>query len=142
MTGFDDRVVTLLGTPGPLGDVAGVLGSPTRLAILAVLVRSPETLHIQELARRVGVDASPVRTHLEVLCRAGLAREVKEGTGRERRFTTDLTDVRLVLVDVNKPRTPPGPPTRKQTRTKEKLTDLAKKMEKLEREAAELRENL
>lgn len=140
MSGLDDRVVTLLGTPGPLADVAGVLGSPTRLAVLAALVRSPDALHIQELARRVGVDASPVRTHLEVLCRAGLAREVKEGTGRERRFTTDLTDARLTLVDVHKPRAPPGPPTRKQLRAREKLADLTKKMEKLEREAAELRE--
>lgn len=139
MPGLDDRVVTLLGTPGPLADIAGVLGSPTRLAVLAALLRSQEALHIQELARRVGVDASPVRTHLEVLCRAGLAREVKEGTGRERNFTSDLTDVRLVLVDANRPRLPPGPPTRQQVRTAKKLDDLRKKMEKLEREAAKLR---
>ena len=142
MPGLDDRAVSLLGTPEPLADVAGVLGSPTRLAVLATLVRSKESLHIQELARRVGVDASPVRTHLEVLCRAGLAREVKEGTGRERRFVAAVSDVRLVLVDANRPAEPPGPPTRRQLRIKEKLADLAKKMEKLEREAASLRAEL
>lgn len=142
MTGLDDRVVTLLGTPNPLADVAGVLGSPTRLAVLAALVRSPEALHIQELARRVGVDASPVRTHLEVLCRAGLAREVKEGTGRERRFKASVTDVRMTLVDANRPPDVQGPPTRKDVRVQAKLADLGKKMAKLEREAAELRKEL
>lgn len=141
--GFDDRVLTLLGGGSTLSDVAGVLASSTRAAILAALIRSEAPLHIQELGRRVGVDASPARTHLEVLCRAGLAREVGSPSGRERRFTTDVTDARIVLVDANRVRVPaPAESPKEARRVERKLAGLAEKRSKLDREAAKLRGEL
>jgi len=141
--GFDDRTVTLLGQPEVLADLAGVLGSPTRCAVLGALVRSDEPLHIQELARRVQVDASPVRTHLEVLARAGLVKEVTGTSGRERRFTTDLRDARLVLEGIHRPREKAGePPGKDERRVLKKLEVLGKKQARLEREAERLRGEL
>src|SRR5438067_9339231 len=93
---FDDRTVTL-DAPEQLAALSAVLGSRTRLAVLRALVSSDKPLHINEVARRVGVDASPVRTHLELLVKAGLAREVGLDVGRERRFETVLQGVRVTL---------------------------------------------
>lgn len=139
---FDDRTVGLLGQPEAFADLAGVLGSPTRLAVLVVLVRSDAPLHIQEVARRVKVDASPVRTHLEVLARIGLVREVREGTGRERRFTSDLRDARLVLEGINRPREAPRERTKAEVRLQKKLDTLSEKRERLDRQATKILEEL
>src|SRR5438874_7283767 len=93
---FDDRTISL-DAPEQLATLGAVLGSRTRLAVLRALVSSDKPLHINEVARRVGVDASPVRTHLELLVKAGLAREVGLDVGRERRFETVLQGVRVTL---------------------------------------------
>ncbi|HWG90777.1 MAG TPA: winged helix-turn-helix domain-containing protein, partial [Candidatus Thermoplasmatota archaeon] len=71
-TAFDDRTITLVGAPDQLADMGALLGARTRLAVLITLVHANGPLHINEIARRVGVDASPVRTHLELLAKEGL----------------------------------------------------------------------
>jgi predicted transcriptional regulator len=71
--------------------------------VLSELIQSPQPLHINELARRVGVEASPVRMHLELLVKAGLAVEV-ESLGRERKFATSLRNVRLILIGAQRMR--------------------------------------
>jgi DNA-binding transcriptional ArsR family regulator len=101
-TPFDDRTVTLEGAPEQLAALGAVLSSRTRLAVLSTLVHSAEPLHINEIARRVGVDASPVRTHLELLVKAGLVTEVTADVGRERRFRTLLKDISVTLEGVNR----------------------------------------
>ena len=137
---FEDRVVALSNGGEALARLAAVLGSPTRVAVLQALVASRELVDVQRLARRVGVDASPVRTHLELLVKEGLVREV-EVRGRERRFETRLRDVRLVLVGVNRAAAPEkaaGAPPKSVVRLERKLAGLAKDMVKLEAAAARL----
>lgn len=141
---FDDRVLSMDG-PEQLATVAAVLGSRTRLAVLRALVASAEPLHINELARRVGVDASPVRTHLELLVKAGLAREVGAPVGRERRFHTTLTNVRLVLEGADRPSAPErrvGPPPKEVQRLEKKRAALDKDLAKLAAKARKLDEEI
>lgn len=138
MSGFDDRTVSL-DAPDQLADLGAALGNRTRLAVLAVLVRSDEPLHINEVARRVGVDASPVRSHLELLAKEGLAREVVAPTGRERRFETSLTTVRVVLEGVNRPKLgKPGELPKPALRIQKKMEALAKDLAKLEERGRQL----
>lgn len=132
---FDDRDVTLLGQPEQLATLGSVLSSRTRLAVLNALMASGEPLHINEIARRVGVDASPVRTHLELLAKAGIATEVSLELGRERRFETRLSDVRLTLEGVNRSAAP-----EKQAAPTKQVQKLSKRLGALENEMARLRE--
>lgn len=120
-----------------LADLGGVLASRTRLAVLGVLVRASEPLNINELARRVGVDASPVRTHLELLLKEGLIREVASTTGRERKFETSLTGIRLTLENVDRPPLPPGlkTPPKDVQRIEKKIAALAKDIARIEEKA-------
>lgn len=135
---FENRTVTLRGAPEVFLDVAFALSSPTRVAVLEALMASPEALHIQELARRVGVDASPVRGHLEVLLKAGLVRELTGTVGRERRFTTTLTGVRIVIEGVDAPVAVSGEPSKDLLRIEKKLERLHAEAAKIRAEAARL----
>lgn len=143
MSAFDDRVVTL-DAPEQLSTLGSVLGSRTRLAVLAALLRAGQPLHINELARRVGVDASPVRTHLELLLKERLVREVDSASGRERRFETSLTSVRVVLENVDRPPLPAAPAqTPKEVeRIMKKVEALGKDMAKLEEKARRYQEEI
>lgn len=145
VAGLDDALVRLDATE-QLAEVCSVLSSRTRLAVLRSLVSSPEPLHINELARRVGVDASPVRTHLELLVKAGLAREVTAPAGRERKFVTTLSDVRLVLEGIHRPAAPEkaraGPKPRGVVKMEKRLADLDGRRAKLEEKARRARDEL
>lgn len=136
---FADRVVDLLGAPEQLSDVASLLASRTRLAVLETLVKAREPLHINEIARRVGVDASPVRTHLELLLRGGIVREVASRTGRERNFETTLADAKVVLVGVNRESAPEkraGPPPKEVAKLTKRLKSIEREMTSLASKAA------
>lgn len=141
---FDDRTITLEGAPDQLALLGAVLSSRTRIAVLSALVRSPQPLHINEIARRVGVDASPVRTHLELLVKAGLASEVSPDVGRERRFRTTLHDIELRLAGVNRVAAPEKgrEPTKQVQKLLKKLAALEADREKLEAHASKLRAEL
>ena len=133
MPGFDDRTVSL-GAPEQLADLGSALSSRTRIAVLAALIRAEKPLHINELARRVGVDASPVRTHLELLMKEGLVREVDSATGRERYFESDVTGITITVEGVNKPRAP------KDVEKSKQVLRLERKMQLIDRESARLAE--
>lgn len=138
MAAFDDRTVSL-DAPDQLADLGAALGNRTRLAVLGVLVRASEPMHINEVARRVGVDASPVRSHLELLVKEGLAREVDSPTGRERKFETSLTTVRVVLEGVHKPKVAkPAELPKPALRIQKKMEALAKDLGKLEERGRQL----
>lgn len=139
-TAFDDRTVTLAGSPEQLGRLSELLASPTRLAMLAELRKAaPDPLNINELGRRVGVDASPVRGHLEVLLKEGLVDEVR-GRARERLFTTRLTDAVLTLKGVERVAAEGrGPPPRAVVKLQRKLEDLDRDAAKLAAKAARVR---
>jgi DNA-binding transcriptional ArsR family regulator len=145
MAGFDDRTVTL-DAPDQLAELGSAFASRTRIAVLAALVRSERPLHINELARRVGVDASPVRTHLELLLKQRLVREVDSPTGRERNFETLLTGVVLTLEGVNRPLAPQKgvEPSKAVVRLQRKLDAMEKDLARLQAKArdvqAEIRE--
>lgn len=143
MPGFDDKTVSL-DAPEQLADLGGVLGSRTRLAVLRALVASPEPLHINEIARRVGVDASPVRTHLELLVKENVVREVESATGRERRFETPLTNIRVTLENVNRASDPHRgrEPPKVVQRLNRKLASLAEDMARVEEKARRTREEI
>lgn len=142
MPGFDDRTVSL-DAPGQLADLGSALGNKTRLAVLGVLVRASEPLNINEVARRVGVDASPVRTHLDLLAKEGLIREVDSATGRERRFETSLTNVRVTLEGVNRPIVPKGAPLSKPAlRIQKKMEALSRDLGRLEEKGRKLQAEL
>lgn len=141
MSHFDDRTVTL-DALDQLAELGSVLGSRTRLAVLAALVRANEPLHINELARRVGVDASPVRTHLELLLKARLVHEVDTPSGRERRFETSLTNVRLVLEDLHKPKLPAKELSKPAVRIQRRIEALMKDMARLEEKGRKLHAEL
>ncbi len=140
---FDDRTVTLDG-PDQLARIATSLASRTRLAVLDALVRSATPLHINEVARRVGVDASPVRGHLEALVREGLAVEVTTGVGRERRFETRLRNVRLVLEGVNRAVAPEKsvPTPRIVVKLERKLAAIAEDAAALDEKARRIRREI
>lgn len=141
---FEDRTVTLSGAPDQVVSLGSVLGSRTRLAVLLALVKSPEPLHINEVARRVGVDASPVRTHLELLVKAGLALETSGEVGRERRFRTTLRDVRVTLEGVHRVEAPEKSkePSRLVQKLQKKLAALDADMARLEAQARKLQTEL
>lgn len=141
MSGLDDRTVTL-DAPEQLAGLGAVLGSRTRLAVLGVLVRASEPMNINEIARRVGVDASPVRMHLEILLKEGLVKELDAAGGRGRRFETPLTGVRLVLEDVRKDKRPPHELPKPAARIQRKIEALARDIEKLETKARRYRDEL
>lgn len=134
MPSFDDRIVTL-DAPEQLATLGNVLGVRTRLAVLGVLVRADHPLHINEIARRVGVDASPVRSHLELLLKERVVREVETESSRERRFETSLKNIKLTLEGVNRPKAPssqgPAPKT---------VLRLQKKLALIERDIGRLNE--
>lgn len=134
MPGFDDRTVTLAGSAEQLADLGSALSSRTRVAVLAALIRAEKPLHINELARRVGVDASPVRTHLELLMKEGLVREVDSATGRERFFETNVTGIRIAIEGVNAPRVP------RDVEKPKSVLRLERKMQLIEKESARLAE--
>ena len=139
---FDDRTVSL-DAPDQLADLGAALGNKTRLAVLGVLVRASEPLNINEVARRVGVDASPVRSHLELLVKEGVAREVDAPTGRERRFETSLVNVRLTLEGVNRPPAPKDAPLPKPAlRIQKRLLALQRDLARLEEKGRKLQEEL
>lgn len=139
MPGFDDRTVTL-DAPDQLADLGSAFASGTRIAVLATLVRADKPLHINELARRVGVDASPVRTHLELLLKEGLVREVSSTTGRERNFETSLTGVLVTLEGVNKPLAPQKGlvPPKAVIRLQKKLEAMEKDIARIQAKAREV----
>lgn len=134
MPGFDDRTVTLAGAPEQLADLGSALSSRTRVSVLAALMRAEKPLHINELARRVGVDASPVRTHLELLMKERLVREVDSATGRERYFESDVTGITIAIEGVNKPRAP------KDVEKPKSVVRLERKMLLIEKESSRLAE--
>lgn len=140
---FDDELVTLA-APAQLSELAAALASRTRLAVLQALIRSPAPLHINEVARQVGVDASPARGHLEALVKVGLAREVDAPTGRERRFETTCTEVRVVLEGVHRVRAPEKGihPTKEVARLEKRLASLEKDRARLDAKARNAREGL
>jgi DNA-binding Lrp family transcriptional regulator len=143
MPGFDDRTVSL-DAPEQLADLGSVLASRTRLAVLRALMLSDAPLHINEIARRIGVDASPVRTHLELLLKERLVREVDASVGRERKFTTSTTAIRVTLENVNLAEAPhkgKEPPKVVQRLTR-KLAGIAEDVARLEEKARRTREEI
>jgi len=113
--------------PEPLAQLAATLSSTTRLAVLRTLMQAGQPLHINEIARRVGVDASPVRGHLEQLVKAELARETASPGDRVRTFAPLVEDVRI-QVRARRPARPAGPVPKAVAR-------LRKQAEALERDA-------
>lgn len=142
-TAFADIVDRVLAWPhdeGRFTDAAFALSSGTRLAVLDALVHAGDAgLHIHEAARRVGVDASPARQHLELLAKTGLATEGPRGVGRERRFATRITGIKLILEGVDRPR-PPKPPT--DARSQKALRKIDAKIEDVKKEMMKLRSEL
>lgn len=140
---FDDRTVTL-DAPEQLATLGALLGSRTRLAVLRTLIAAGGPLHINEIARRVHVDASPVRTHLELLVKAGLAREVGLDVGRERKFETVLEGVRVTLEGAQRATAPEKGRERSRAvlKIEKKLAELSKDEAKLAEKARKLREEL
>ncbi|HUR69754.1 MAG TPA: winged helix-turn-helix transcriptional regulator [Candidatus Thermoplasmatota archaeon] len=143
MARFDDRTVTL-DAPDQLADLGAVFASKTRIAVLGVLVRSDKPLHINEVARRVGVDASPVRAHLELLVKEGLAREVDIDKGRERKFETTVTNVVVTVEGVNRAVSPDktAKPPRAVERLQRKLAAMQKDISKIEAKAREVNQEI
>lgn len=142
MPSFDDRTVSL-DAPEQLAALGTVLGVRTRLAVLHTLVRAEAPMNINEVARRIGLDASPVRGHLQALVAEGLAREVEAPTARERLFETSLTNVVLTLEGARRTRRPPkGPLPKAAQRLQRKLDDLQKDMAKLEAKARAVRDEM
>lgn len=140
---FDDRTLSL-DAPEQIANLGAVLASRTRVAVLRALIASDKPLHINELARRVGVDASPVRTHLELLVKAGLAREVGLDVGRERKFETVLQGVRVTLEGVERAVAPEKgrEKPRDVVKIEKRLAELARDEAKLAEKARRLREEL
>lgn len=139
MLGTRERILTPDADAHSFAEACFALSAGTRLAVLRVLLYADGPLHIREIARRVGSDPSPVRTHLELLVKTGLAREMPE-PGRERRFVADVSHVRLVLTPPERPRdVPPELEATKAIRkVTEKIRALEDKVHRLEREIADL----
>lgn len=140
---FDDRTVSL-DAPDQLAQLGSVFGSRTRLAVLRTLVSAGGPLHINEIARRVGVDASPVRTHLELLVKSGLAREVELDVGRERKFETVLQGIRVTLEGAERAVAPEKgrEKPREVVKIEKRLAEIAKDEAKLAEKARKLRDEL
>lgn len=139
MLGSWERVLTPAADEHRFTEACFALSSGTRVAILMTLTGAREPMHIREIARRVGLDPSPVRQHLEVLVKSSLAREIPE-PGRERRFVADVSDVRLFLVPPDRPSD--VPPSVAPTKAIHKLTDkmlgIEEKIHRLQRDLAAL----
>lgn len=139
MLGTRERILTPEGDAHRFTEACFALSAGTRLAVLQSMLLSPEPMHIRELARRVGADPSPVRTHLDLLVKTGFAREIQDTT-RERRFVADVSGVRLMLTPPDRPGDVPAAttPSKSVLKITEKLRAIDEKIHKLEREAAEL----
>lgn len=139
MHGVRSRVLTPHGDEHRFTEACFALSTATRVAILSTLLHAQEPLHIRELARRVDLDPSPVRAHLEVLVKTGFARELHEA-GRERRFVAEVSGVRLVLAPPERPAD--APPGAEEPKLVRKLTarikELESKMHRLEQEIAKV----
>lgn len=141
MAGAYHRVLTPDADAHRFTEACFALSSGTRIEVLKVLLHATEPLHIREVARRLQLDPSPVRGHLDLLVKTGFAREIPE-PGRERRFVAEVSDMRLVLVPPVRPAdavaaNADSRPIRKIT---EKMKDVESKMHKLELELAKLGE--
>lgn len=141
MHALRDRVLTPEGNGHRFVDACFAMSSGTRLAVLQTLMASGVPLHIRELARRIGLDPSPVRSHLEVLVKTGYARELDE-VGRERRFIADVSAIRLVLAPPERPLDIPQDiePTRPIEKMTARMEALQAKITRMEREIADLAE--
>lgn len=139
MLGHRERIFTPEGDAHRFAEACFALSSGTRLAVLQVLLQAQEPLHIREVARRVGIDPSPVRTHLDVLVKTGYAREIPDPS-RERRFVADVSGVRLILTPPERPIDAPAgkAPTKGIQRINEKMRHLEEKIHRYERELAQL----
>lgn len=136
-----NRVLTPDGDEHRFTEACFALSSGTRMQVLNVLLMAKEPLHIREIARRVGADPSPVRTHLDLLVKTGFARELPEH-GRERRFVAEVSSIRLLLAPTERPADVPHTKEASRTirRITEKIKEIESKMHKLDRELAELAE--
>lgn len=139
MLGTRERILTPDGDAHRFTETCFALSSGTRLAVLMTLLHAEEPLHIREVARRVGADPSPVRTHLDLLVKTGLAREIPDPT-RERRFVADVSGMRLVLTPPARPADVPAglAPTKAIHKATDKIQALEEKLFRVEREIAEL----
>lgn len=141
MLGRRERILTPEADTHAFADACFALSSGTRLAVLSALLHAEEPIHIREVARRVGLDPSPVRTHLDLLVKVGLADEIPDPS-RERRFVARVSGIRLILTPPERPadvpratEAPKG--VRKAT---EKIRALEDKVHRLELEIADLAE--
>lgn len=139
MLGHRERILTPEGDAHRFAEACFALSSGTRLAVLQVLLHAQEPLHIREVARRVGIDPSPVRTHLDLLVKTGYAKEIPDAS-RERRFVADVSGVRLLLAPPERPLgvPPDKPPTKAILRLNEKMRHVEEKIHRYERELAAL----
>ena len=134
------RVLTPHGDEHRFTEACFALSTATRVAIMGVLVNAEAPLHIREVARRVELDPSPVRAHLELLVKTGFARELRD-PGRERFFVADVSGVRLVLSPPERPvEAPAGELPKAVRKLTEKMQDVEAKIHKLELELARLGE--
>lgn len=139
MLGTWERIFTPEGDAHRFTEACFALSSGTRLQVLQTLLLADEPLHIREIARRIHTDPSPVRTHLELLVKSGLAREVPDPS-RERRFVPDVSRVRLVLTPPDRPREVPASmeASKHIRKVTDKMLALEEKMHRIERELADL----
>ena len=139
MLGHRERILTPEGDAHRFAEACFALSAGTRLAVLQTLLVAQEPLHIREVARRVGMDPSPVRSHLDLLVKTGFAREIPDAS-RERRFVVDVSGVRLILTPPERPVDAPAgkPPTKAIQRVNEKMRHLEEKIHRYERELAAL----
>lgn len=139
MLGHRERVLTPEGDDHRFTETCFALSAGTRLAVLRALVLADGPLHIREIARRVGSDPSPVRTHLELLVKTGLAREMQD-VSRERRFVAHVSAVRLILTPPDRPAEVPATvePSKAIRKLTEKILALEDKAHRIEREIAAL----
>lgn len=139
MLGMRERILTPEADAHRFTEGCFALSSGTRLAVLMTLLQAEEPLHIREVARRVGIDPSPVRTHLDLLVKTGMAREIPDPS-RERRFVADVSGVRLVLTPPVRPADVPATvqPSKAIHKLTEKMRALEEKLHRVERELAEL----
>lgn len=141
MLGDRERVLTPEGEAHRFTEACFALSSGTRMQVLQVLLVAEGALHIREIARRVGSDASPVRAHLEVLVKTGLAREI-EDPSRERRFVSNVSGVRLILTPPERPAEArrDAEPTKAIVKVTEKMRGIEEKIHRLERDLVRLAE--
>ena len=141
MLGTRERILTPEADAHVFADTCFALSSGTRLAVLNTLLLAEGPLHIREIARRVGLDPSPVRTHLDLLVKNGLADELPDAS-RERRFIANVSGVRLALTPPERPASVPRAlePTKAIRKATDKIRSLEEKLHRIEREIAALAE--